>query len=169
MYFSYGDDGMKTKPIIWIVIILSSACTQGVNIDKQKAELMNIDREFSMMSVEKGTFEAFYNYMADDVTIFPKFGHPIKGKETYRDLSSPGEKTEQTSRLEWEPYFADISDSGDLGYTLGRYKLTITDSSEDEQKKYGYYVTIWKKQPNGGWKFVFDTGNESPPPEEALK
>lgn len=160
---------MKTKPIIWIVIILSFACTQQTDVEGQKAELKRIDKEFSRMSVEKGTVEAFSHFMADDMTIFPKFGHPIQGKETYQKMSSAADDSGQTSRLEWEPYFADISDAGDLGYTLGRYTLTITDSSEDEQIKHGYYVTIWKKQPDGSWKFVFDTGNESPPHTETSK
>jgi len=154
---------MKSTLIILTIILLSCASTDQSGSEDQKAELMKIDREFSRMSVEKGTDEAFLYYMADDMTIFPRFGHPIQGKETYQKMSSAADDSGQTSRLEWEPYFADVSDSGDLGYTIGRYTLTISDSSEAEQIKNGYYVTIWKKQPDGGWKFVFDTGNESPP------
>ena len=137
-----------------------------MDLEKEKEKLLEIDREFSRTSVEKGTFEAFYRFMADDVTILPKKGHPISGKETYRELNSQMEETGTPSQLKWEPYFADISTSTDLGYTLGRYELTATDSTGNRQVTYGYYVTIWKKQRDGSWKFVFDAGNESPPPEE---
>lgn len=160
---------MKSILIILTIILLSCASTHQSGGEDQKAELMKVDREFSRMSVEKGTAEAFLYYMADDMTIFPRFGHPIQGKETYKKMSSAADDSGQTSRLEWEPYFADISEAEDLGYTLGRYTLTITDASEDEQIKYGYYVTIWKKQPDGNWKFVFDAGNDSPALSESSK
>ena len=160
---------MKSTLIILTIILLSCASTDQSGAEDQKAELTKIDREFSRMSVEKGTVEAFLHFMAEDVTIFPKFGHPIRGKETYQTMSSAADDSGETSRLTWEPTFADISGAEDLGYTLGRYTRTITDSSGDVQIKHGYYVTIWKKQPDGSWKFVFDTGNESPPHEETSK
>ena len=31
--------------------------------------------------------------------------------------------------------------------------------------RHGKYVTIWKKQADGSWKFVVDIGNPSSPPE----
>jgi len=104
--------------------------------------------------------------LADDVTILPKKGHPISGKETYLELNSQRQESDTKSQLKWKPYFVDISASADLGYTLGRYESTVTDAVGNKQVTYGYYVTIWKKQPDGSWKFVFDTGNESPSPEE---
>ncbi len=128
---------------------------------------MTIDREFSRMSVDEGAVEAFLYYMADDMTIYPRFGHPIQGKETYRKISAAAGDAGKKSRLEWEPCIADVSRAGDLGYTLGRYTLTITEASEEVQVKYGYYVTIWKRQPGGSWKFVFDAGNDSPSPSKA--
>src|SRR5258708_1790998 len=32
---------------------------------------------------------------------------------------------------------------------------------------YGHFVTIWKKQPDGAWRVVLDTGTENPPPPGA--
>ena len=146
-------------------LILLGGCQQQMDLEQTKEELMKIDREFSRMSVEKGMLEAFYQYMAEDATKFPKFGHPIKGREKYQETYKK-ELAGQNIRLEWEPYFADIAESGDLGYTLGRYKLALIDEEGGEQLSFGYYVTIWKMQEDGSWKFVFDAGNESPPPGE---
>ena len=65
---------------------------------------------------------------------------------------------EATGVLTWEPDFADVAKSGDLGYTWGRYTYTSFDSTESPSC--GFYVTIWKKQLDGSWRFVFDAGNQ---------
>mgnify|MGYP006346153117 CR=1 FL=1 len=59
--------------------------------------------------------------------------------------------------LTWEPNNGGISSSGDLGYTYGIYVLkpNIKDTAI-----FGTYVSIWKKEKNGKWKFVLDSGNE---------
>jgi hypothetical protein len=32
------------------------------------------------------------------------------------------------------------------------------------EKRYGNYMSVWKKQDDGSWKFVLDGGNTTPPP-----
>ncbi|MBP8246457.1 MAG: nuclear transport factor 2 family protein [Phenylobacterium sp.] len=58
--------------------------------------------------------------------------------------------------LVWWPLWAGIARSGDLGFTTGPY-------SYDGQLR-GYYFTVWKKQADGGWKWVYDGG----PPSSAV-
>jgi ketosteroid isomerase-like protein len=67
-------------------------------------------------------------------------------------------------RLSWEPQMAFVSASADLGYTLGTYRSARRDSSGLERSGTGKYVTIWRKQADGGWKVVFDGGNPDTPP-----
>jgi ketosteroid isomerase-like protein len=157
---------MKKIVIILVGIVFVMACERSVNTKGSKDVLLETDREFSRQSVEKGSTEAFSSFMADDAVIFPQKGHPIEGKETYVQLYNQNQEEQQESQLEWEPYFADIAASGDLGYTLGKYILTTEDPVGEKQVKYGYYVTIWKKQADGNWKFVFDAGNESSNPNK---
>ncbi|MCK4822426.1 hypothetical protein KA005_42070 [bacterium] len=104
--------------IIFIFII--GGCGQQMDMEKVKEELLKADRDFSNLSLEKGSVEAFYSYMAD------------------------------------------VSESTDIGYTHGKYELKTTDSTGAKNTTYGYYITVWKKQADGSWKFVFDTGNELP-------
>jgi ketosteroid isomerase-like protein len=67
------------------------------------------------------------------------------------------EKSSTKSRnnvIRWKPLGADVSDSGDLGYTWG-----VAESGPGKDgpfKPYGIYVTIWKRQADGKWKFVYD-------------
>jgi uncharacterized protein (TIGR02246 family) len=46
----------------------------------------------------------------------------------------------------------------DLAYETGKYSYTFTPAGEKETKSDGHYVTIWKKQRDGGWRIVADIG-----------
>lgn len=59
-------------------------------------------------------------------------------------------------RLAWHPVMADIAQSGELGYTTGPW----TFGSGTQTAAAGEYVTLWRKQPDGEWKFVVDMGVE---------
>jgi ketosteroid isomerase-like protein len=60
------------------------------------------------------------------------------------------------SRLTWYPVLADAAQSGDLGYTTGPWTAMLNDKPQAS----GEYVTVWRKQPDGKWKFVVDMGIE---------
>ena len=66
--------------------------------------------------------------------------------------------------MEWEPVYSHAAASGDMAYNYGPYTYTASDAKGNIQKGYGYFITIWKKQPDNTWKFVFDGGNQSLPP-----
>ena len=147
--------------IIVPVLLLIAGCTQKIDLEKAKADMMTADREFSQLSEAEGTAAAFYHTIADDGHVLPSSGEPLT-KDTYQQLMTQVAKGKRHSILKWQPIFADIASSGDFGYTHGRYEYTNKDSLGNEQKRYGYYVTIWKKQSDGSWRFVFDAGNECP-------
>jgi ketosteroid isomerase-like protein len=49
-----------------------------------------------------------------------------------------------------------VSACGDLGYTWGSYTFTATDSLGATHRSEGIFHTVWKRQPDGSWKFVWD-------------
>src|SRR5712664_393276 len=57
--------------------------------------------------------------------------------------------------LEWWPVAAEIAPSGDLGCTIGEAKIASLNH-------YSKYLTIWRRQQDGSWKFVADGGNVRP-------
>jgi len=107
------------------------------------------------MSVEKGMQAAFDYYMAENAVIYRPEAKVFDGREAILPLF-PADKS---STLEWKPTFVDVAASGDLGYTLGTYILTYADAEGNKKQGSGHYVTIWKRQKDGSWKYVFDTGN----------
>ena len=66
----------------------------------------------------------------------------------------------------WEPAFADVSKSGDLGYSYGAYQLAKNDAMlKAEKVETGNYYRIWKKQGNT-WKVVADLLDPLPPEQK---
>jgi ketosteroid isomerase-like protein len=76
---------------------------------------------------------------------------PVVGADAI-DLLSVLSDTAYT--LSWKPLKAEISKSGDIGYTYGIYELILPDTTLN-----GTYVNIWKKENDGEWKFVLNSNN----------
>ncbi|WP_112662092.1 YybH family protein [Microvirga flavescens] len=118
-------------------------------------ELIEVDRAFNAMGQKEGVGKAFIAYSAEGATTLIRPGNmPILSKGELIEVFSKV----QGSSLSWEPLKAEIAASGDLGYTFGRYKV----SENGEVKSHGVYVSIWKKQADGSWKFVLDGGGTTP-------
>ena len=108
--------------------------------------------DFSEFSISHGMNAAFVAY-ADTSAILLRPGmKPVIGNTVYCNLLKQSD--DSGFNLSWEPTGADIAASGELGYTYGIYTFS---SGQSRQK--GTYVTIWKLNPEGKWKFVLDTGN----------
>jgi len=122
--------------------------------------LLQTDRDFALYARAHGLPNAFREFAAPDALLLPMGEAPIRGREPiFRAMSDspPGE-------LLWKPVGADLARSGDLGYTWGTYEFRPPDAGGKSTTRHGKYVTIWKKQPAGSWKYVVDIGNASPPP-----
>jgi ketosteroid isomerase-like protein len=150
----------KLFPLACLAIILFACGSPKTDTANVKATLMEIDRDFSKLSVDKGMIYAFSTYSAEDVVRFRDGDFPNVGKQSL--LKTFEGKSDTSIRLTWEPVFADIAESGELGYTHGTWKMYVIPA---DTTYYGVYVTIWKKQVDGTWKFVFDGGNDTPAPE----
>jgi len=141
------------KFFLIILLFFIISCSKNMNIEQSKQELMQIDIDFSNLSKEKGRNFAFLNYIDDNAALLRTNSLPIEGKEAVSKLFSV--EDDQNYTLTWKPLNADISASGDLGYTYGIYELKI-----DTVVEKGTYATVWKKNSSGKWKFVLDTGNK---------
>ena len=68
---------------------------------------------------------------------------------------------DKDNHLSWTPVGADISASGDLGYTYGTYEFRSIGKDGKTSVEQGKYTSIWKMQKDGSWKVVLDMGNTS--------
>lgn len=153
---------MKSSSIIileFIPILLAinfSACQtpdNSQNHDKWKTEIVAVEKAFNDLAQQEGLSIAFEKFAATDGVIL-RGGDIIKGAENigawYQKNNRPN------TSLTWVPEFVDISKSGDLAYTYGPYEFTSIDSTGTENVNRGFFHTVWKRQPDGSWKFVWD-------------
>jgi ketosteroid isomerase-like protein len=66
-------------------------------------------------------------------------------------------------RLTWYPSFATLAQAGDLGCTTGPWTFQ-PGGSDNDPIAHGYFVSLWRVQPDGSWKVELDCGITCPPP-----
>lgn len=126
-------------------------------IARWEEELMEADRRFQETSRKRG-LEGWLSMMSRDVVRMPVFGRAfIKGRDKVARLDSSLWNTPGL-RLEWEPGQSVIYSGGSLGLTAGSYRLLEEVSGESRQIDTGQYLTLWRKDPDGRWRVLFDTG-----------
>ena len=123
-------------------------------IDEDKMKMMDADRAFSKLSEEKGMKKAFLDYIDSNGVLLRPDHLPLMGADAIDFLI---QQNDSSYTLKWEPRSGTVSVSGDIGYTYGIYVLKPL---AKDTLIYGNYVSIWKKQSDGNWKFVLDSGNE---------
>ena len=148
---------MKTSRLFTftvILVIMATACNNKKQVDDSKV-LSDTDRFYSDLSAEKGMNASFLAMFDSAGVILRANQMPIEGYEAIR--ASLMSESDSTFTLTWEPKFAKMAASGELGYTYGTYQ--ITDKATDSIIGVGKYATIWQKQSDGKWKAILDTGN----------
>ena len=157
---------MKSVLLIVIVtLVIGIAVVPSVRPFAEASEkvggetLKQMEGEFMKAAVEHGS-AGYMSYYADDAVEVPNGEGIITGKVNI--ARTMGFLDEKTNHLTWTPVGADISASGDLGYTYGNYEFSSLGKDGKPVVEHGKYTSIWKKQKDGRWKVVLDMGNSSP-------
>ena len=144
--------------VVAVVLLFASCKLKRDKEDKAdafaKMEMMDADRAFSKMCEEKGMKAAFIEYLDSNGVLLRPNHLPIAGADAVDFLI---QQNDADFTMSWEPKNGVIARSGELGYTYGIYALR---PSARDTILYGTYVSIWKKEKNGSWKYVLDSGNE---------
>jgi ketosteroid isomerase-like protein len=119
-----------------------------------KNEILLTELNFAQMVAEEGIPKAFL-YYADENAVLMRNNQLIIGKGAIKNLYVSIEKDPNIS-LTWKADFVDVSSSGDLGYTYGEYTYSFKDENGNTQSEKGIFHTVWKRQENGDWRFVWD-------------
>lgn len=156
------------KKALPLLLFLSMTLT-ALAIQQKKSDraadldaLVNTERAFVRTAAEKGTRAAFLAFLADDGIVFAP--GPVNGKKEWEARPArPG-------LLAWEPIYADISAAGDLGYTTGPWEFRPK-GADDKPIAFGNFMTIWKRQADGTFKFMLDLGisNKQPTSNQTLQ
>lgn len=161
----------KTIALLTTVGVLALAgCAARVDVATEQAALLETDQQWAAAAAAADPERVFPFWTDDAVIQFP--GVPaVVGKEAIRafvlqNRARPG------FFMGWEPTTAFVAASGDLGYTVGTFHLTVNDSDGNPITRQGKYTSVWKKQADGSWKCAvesssFDQRMPGPPPAGA--
>ena len=142
-------------PIVAWVAVASTVHAAPVD------EVLAADRAFAALASARGARTAFTEFADAEAIMFRAGVGPVKGIDAIgRVFQDPPAATPV-----WEPEAAAVAASGDLAYTWGQFTWTPVPDGPLAGKPAltGYYVSIWKKQPDGRWKWVVDLGVPAPP------
>ena len=141
-------------PLLSIAALLASA---ALFQEDPAAELLDADEAFCTATQERG-LDGWLEWFAPDALILPPEGPMLEGlDELRRHYSSipfppPG--------FTWKPEEAWLAESADLGYTRGSYEIRNSGFSGEERIDRGRYLSVWRRQPDGGYKVFSDLGGE---------
>ncbi|MDD5507082.1 MAG: DUF4440 domain-containing protein [Bacteroidales bacterium] len=149
-------NSISLLPLVFLLLAMVS-CNPKTEIKYSadyREEIRQTEYEFQVAAQEDGIAEAFYRF-ADPSAII-KRGHDslISGKEGVRNYYD--REVYKNASVEWEPDFIEVSVTGDLGYSYGNYCWQFTDTAGQVSEHRGIYMTIWKRQADGTWKYVWD-------------
>ena len=146
---------MKTILLVAAVFGFLFGCTSNKHeqMEKAKKEIVATERDFAEYCKKEGMEASFVKY-ADDSSAIHRNEKILKGKEAIGVFYKARPLNNTT--LDWWPDFVDVSSSCDLGYTYGHYVYATKDSTGKVTENKGIFHTVWKKQKDGTWRFVWD-------------
>lgn len=160
---------MPCARFLLIVLLAQAAGVTGCGRRETTADaspLLEADRAFARAVEERGA-EGWAGFFLEEGVMFPRRGR-IDGRAAILERMR-GAFADSTHRLRWEPQEGLLAQSGDLGYTIGRWRSEVRDSTGGWRvESTGRYVTIWRKDAEGRWRVAVDIGNDDPPDSLAV-
>ena len=106
--------------------------------------------------------DLYVSFYADDAVLLWPGVPMVTGRAAIRKFMQVFFSMPDSS-LSFETAQAEVSRAGDFAYTYGTNKVTLVDPSGKKMKDSGKYLTVYRKQSDGAWKVVADTGNSDLP------
>jgi ketosteroid isomerase-like protein len=144
---------MKTMFVLLVSAFIIASCNQP-DKEKIKDEIYQAEKAFEKMAAEKSIAEAFYHFADEEAVIKRENDTLIVGKENIRNYYDT--ESNRSATVNWTPDFIDVADCGTLAYTYGKYLWRIKNQEGLITEHKGVFHTVWKKQEDGGWKYVWD-------------
>jgi ketosteroid isomerase-like protein len=113
-------------------------------------EVVAAERAFAAASTTKGLHEAFLDNLAADAISF----EPLPSPARLAHENQPPSK----GRLTWAPSWVAVNPGGDMALSTGPWQFLAPENPVLKHETTGWFVSVWRKQPNGRWKVAVDAG-----------
>jgi ketosteroid isomerase-like protein len=132
-----------------VALLLSTSFVAAWAADRDlTAEVRNSERAFAKTMADRD-LKAFGAYIADEGVFFGGKG-PLRGRaavvESWKRFF-----VDKEAPFSWEPETVEVLPSGNLGLTSGPVH-------DPKGNLIGTFSTIWRLEPDGKWRVVFDKG-----------
>lgn len=144
---------MHKRILLLLFVGFGIGCTSSNEIEKARNDILAAEKAFNQLAADQGVKKAFLEFAADSA-VLNRGGRIIKGKSEIESYFNS--QTITDVRLEWTPEFVDVAESEDLGYTYGPFTFSGISAEGDTIQSAGIFHTVWKKQDDGSWKYVYD-------------
>lgn len=119
------------------------------------APILEADRAFARMVRDQGIGPAFRHFSADAAVVLWTPSLKID-RDGWLGVFPEG------TRLEFGPDGGMMGDDGRMGMTWGRATFSIPGKDGAWTERRTRYLTVWRLQPDGAWRFVADVGIDEP-------
>jgi ketosteroid isomerase-like protein len=145
------------KPMLSFVLPWLSLLAAAPAAPPSPATLVEHENVFARDVAESGVRDAFLKWLSPKAVVFRP--GPVNGHKAYSE-SKPSHAV-----LAWTPAYAALSRGGDLGWTTGPWSWSRDKGSDPVA--WGEYLSVWKRQEDGGFKAVLDAGISHDKPQGA--
>lgn len=151
---------MKTQylliPLILSVVLPNFLSAQKSKTDKDSIKLviMETEQQFCFDLNKYDVQYAFGKYADENAVINRGKDSLIFGKKEIENYYS--KPVYKNATAHWKPDFIEVSDDGTLAYTYGKYEWKIIDDKNKVRTFKGIFHTVWKKNKDGNWYYVWD-------------
>lgn len=137
----------RNRLALVLMACAAAACSPMDRPSATHATLLELEAAFAAAARDHGVKAAFLEYLGEDSIVLQP--GPVWGRAAW------SVKPEVPATLEWLPDRAQLSRSGDFGFSTGPWLLTPDDAAAGQAE--GRYLSVWQKT-GGDWRVLFDGG-----------
>ncbi|HEV2860662.1 MAG TPA: nuclear transport factor 2 family protein [Pyrinomonadaceae bacterium] len=130
--------------------VAQSPLTNLKAVPKTLMPVVETELAFAAAARARGVRDSFIEYAAEDGLLFRRTA--VNAREFWRKATPA-----PTGLLSWYPTYADVSRAGDVGWTTGPWEFREK-PDDREASGHGHFVTVWRRQADGTFRFALDMG-----------
>jgi ketosteroid isomerase-like protein len=112
-------------------------------------QIDDVERAFAQAVAQSGIVQGFRQFAAPDAVMF--MPDPTAAGPALAAAHWGGD-------LVWRPQYIGVAPSGDMAFSAGPALLRGAGRPVG-----GVYLTVWRRQPDGGWRYLLDHAADMPP------
>lgn len=130
------------------IILINIAIT--ARAQKEVNAVINAEKSFAAYALAHNSRDAFMHFLDS------AYGIEFNNGDAKKSYDIWSVKKPDSSKLIWQPAYAGIASSGDIGFTTGPWEYKPQAGAASVAA--GQFATIWHITQNGEWKYLLDIG-----------